>query len=185
MNKDIEIPIINKTCSICLADEIIDPVFTNCAHYFCKKCFEDWLDTGKDICPMCRTKINHYKNKGENFKIVLINNEIEESRPPILIDNLVMIRKLSLTRLYLYFCFALLIYSNYLYYKLMYSNNLLLTKYDNCKNNLTETIDNCNNHNNYDNYYDTDENFIDIIMLHPPDEHFKRCMLPEKYYISC
>ena len=46
---DLENPISSDTCSICLSENINNPITTDCSHKYCKKCFEEWLDTGTNV----------------------------------------------------------------------------------------------------------------------------------------
>ena len=50
-------------CAICLDDEIPQNSIarTQCNHYFHKDCINDWVETGNNTCPICRSRIRvHY-----------------------------------------------------------------------------------------------------------------------------
>lgn len=52
------------TCAICLL-VIVEPIKTECNHYFCFFCFEEMKDSNLDHltlkCPLCRVKLNREK----------------------------------------------------------------------------------------------------------------------------
>ena len=54
----------DNSCPICL-DEIINVVDLSCGHIYCKNCILQWKERGKDICPLCRERINYvmYNNR--------------------------------------------------------------------------------------------------------------------------
>lgn len=43
-------------CPLCL-EELSTPSYTPCAHAFCSHCLREWIRTGKDTCPLCRTPL--------------------------------------------------------------------------------------------------------------------------------
>ena len=51
------------SCCVCMSDEAgpatspRDGVFLPCFHYFHTHCITDWLERGKDSCPMCKTPV--------------------------------------------------------------------------------------------------------------------------------
>jgi hypothetical protein len=51
----------SEFCPIC-RDEFIDPYMTNCKHYFCYRCINDWIDhnlvSGNITCPLCRCTLD-------------------------------------------------------------------------------------------------------------------------------
>ena len=71
-------------CPICLGN-LIEPVMINiCNHIFCKFCIEMWMQK-KEICPLCRQKINgitkiYYPNqtKKMNNKLAHLFYSIKE-----------------------------------------------------------------------------------------------------------
>lgn len=61
MNNEV---LMKDECPICL-DEIINVVDLSCGHIYCKNCILQWKERGKDICPLCRERINYvmYNNR--------------------------------------------------------------------------------------------------------------------------
>ena len=180
---DIENPISYDTCSICLSENK-NPIITDCSHKYCKKCFEEWLDTGTNKCPMCRKNINTYKNNNDNYKLVLINSNnssIRQDTQSVIVNtHPILARKITFYKFYLYFAFLLLIYMNYLFGKQLFINNLLEVKYQNCIENITDITENINYENNIQN----EDKYTNVMMM-MPDQSFRRCMIPEKYYMYC
>ena len=58
-----------QKCVICMEKyEINDEVKTlPCFHIFHKGCIDHWLKAGKDSCPICKNKINHNNDLGEEY----------------------------------------------------------------------------------------------------------------------
>ena len=58
-----------QKCVICMEKyEINDEVKTlPCFHLFHKSCIDQWLKSGNDTCPICKNKINHNNDLGEDF----------------------------------------------------------------------------------------------------------------------
>lgn len=58
-----------QKCVICMEKyEINDEVKTlPCFHLFHKDCIDQWIKAGNDSCPICKNKINHNNNLGEDF----------------------------------------------------------------------------------------------------------------------
>lgn len=183
---DLENPISPDTCSICLSENIENPIITDCSHIYCKKCLEEWLDTGTNICPMCRKNINTYKikNKNDNYKIVLIglgsNNSNIAQTSSIIETHHRIYRKISLYKFYLYSSFIILLYMNYLYGKQLILNNLLANQYQDCMTNITDITNNLE----YQTINEDEDDYVNVIMM-MPNQEFKRCNIPEKYYMYC
>ena len=51
----------NKKCVICLEDfkNFDKSIYLPCIHLFHEKCITDWVNTKKEFCPVCRTKISN------------------------------------------------------------------------------------------------------------------------------
>ncbi|KAK7344595.1 hypothetical protein VNO77_14384 [Canavalia gladiata] len=86
-------------CSICM-ESPEDPVFTPCAHRFCRECLINcWGTSAGGKCPICRQSLN--KNDlitcpSENpFKVDVKNNLTESSKVSKLLDFLQQIQKSS------------------------------------------------------------------------------------------
>ena len=63
-----------EKCMICLREDneediLIDKLYTNCNHLFCKSCLEGWIKINKMTCPICRCDIKHIKENGQVYKI--------------------------------------------------------------------------------------------------------------------
>lgn len=55
----IDNPQIIERCQICLADYEAEDTcrrLTKCSHYFHRECIDEWLTTGRNNCPLCRTE---------------------------------------------------------------------------------------------------------------------------------
>ena len=62
-----------NTCSICLQNILINNLcITNCNHQYCKECIDNWFNTGKDTCPMCRKTIKYFRHQNINNRIIYI-----------------------------------------------------------------------------------------------------------------
>lgn len=57
-------------CAICL-EPYVDKCETNCKHEFCKKCLNNWVQSRKISCPICRTKIRYYLFNSEIYEIII------------------------------------------------------------------------------------------------------------------
>ncbi|XP_073505879.1 E3 ubiquitin-protein ligase RNF213 isoform X2 [Phyllobates terribilis] len=60
-----------QTCAVCQGDPH-EPVCLPCDHIFCKLCLSEWLKTGTNACPVCKTELP------EPFTIE-VSKEIRES----------------------------------------------------------------------------------------------------------
>ena len=51
----------NKKCVICLEDfkNFDKSIYLPCIHLFHEKCITDWVNTKKEFCPVCRSKIGN------------------------------------------------------------------------------------------------------------------------------
>jgi hypothetical protein len=82
-----------QTCSICLDIIVINNIaFTDCDHYFCKKCIYANLNISNS-CPNCRTKIKtgsiHTIGKYvyNNSKLLYILEKIKQSKPLLIFSD--------------------------------------------------------------------------------------------------
>ena len=59
-------------CSICLIDNIPEneKCINNCGHTFCKSCIDNWFNSGKNICPMCRQIITYFDYHNEKYRVI-------------------------------------------------------------------------------------------------------------------
>jgi len=190
------------TCSICLEENIENDELckTNCNHFFCKKCLDDWFDKGKNTCPLCRGDIKYYYYKDEKNKIIIINSEenninINNIQELLNNNNLnlngleSMIRTLMIknARLKCYLYVSLFTTINYMsnYYFCSYYNNQLNNQLNNeleiCVDNNTIINDNLNLCKDY--VEDINDNLISVNMF--DNEYYTKCNIPELIYDRC
>ena len=144
-----------NNCSICLKEELSenDIYTTDCNHIFCNKCLDDWFKRGNESCPLCRSKIDIYIYKVENYRLIIHkverNNQI--SLNDLMAHNAIVrniVRKnirlrfysFSLTILFLY------IFNNYLYN--LNDLNIISNELNTCNLNTTklnDDLEQCNN----------------------------------------
>ncbi len=183
----------NHICTICMKEDLNDEeiYFTNCDHEFCKSCLDDWFQRGNQSCPLCRTEIDTYKYKDENYKLI-IHETINENETQINLDNTRELRRLLDTntifrtlakqnarlRIYLFLTMSgfLLTFNNYL--SLVNNYSELNKEYNGCMNdntNLTDYLNNCLDSNLISGYY---------VNIH--DGRFlRRCFYPSSLYDKC
>jgi hypothetical protein len=67
------------SCTICMKEELDneDIYTTNCNHFFCKECLDDWFKRGNQTCPLCRSEIDNYTYKEEKYKLIIHTIETE------------------------------------------------------------------------------------------------------------
>lgn len=85
-----------NSCTICMKEDIIDEDIytTDCNHIFCKQCLDDWFQRGNKSCPLCRSEINIYKHKDENYKLIIYERNIEIPRNEINLNDPRILRSL-------------------------------------------------------------------------------------------
>ena len=67
----------DNECPICLnIIEENDLCITNCDHFFCLECLNQWIKINNN-CPTCREEIISYKNNNETNRLIFINNNEE------------------------------------------------------------------------------------------------------------
>lgn len=69
---------------------------------------------------------------------------------------------------------------NYLYGKQLILNNLLANQYQDCMTNITDITNNLE----YQTINEDEDDYVNVIMM-MPNQEFKRCNIPEKYYMYC
>ena len=75
IDTDIEMnSMVDYNCVICLQENMNENELcvTDCTHKFCKTCLYNWLNTGKDSCPLCRCPISEFKYNNIIYKLVKI-----------------------------------------------------------------------------------------------------------------
>lgn len=188
----------NHSCTICMKEDLIDEdiYHTNCGHEFCRPCLDDWFQRGNNSCPLCRSKIDIYKYKSENYRLVIheINNGInnEEDLTQININNPLILRRIMDTniifrglvkqnaklRIFLFLTMAGFLFTFNSYLSLMANYGELIKEYKECTNsntNLTDHLNSCLDLDKNSGYY------INII----DGENVRRCFYPEKFYEMC
>jgi len=139
----------NISCAICLSNNIniISSYITNCNHYYCMSCLDNWFNNNKYTCPLCRTLITQYKNDNITNNLIFIrNNSIENIRNISNNLNNDMLYQNMRLKVCLSFLFVISFFiCNFLF--IFYSNNqYLINKYEdyinctihNCPNNIEE-----------------------------------------------
>ena len=163
-------------CPICLSN-INDTVSTECNHVYCKKCLNEWLETGKTYCPLCRADIKIYSDNINSYKIIKIFNSPQSTREVIsreIYENL--INKIQHLRIFTFILSALSIILYDFYIDLSDRQEDLLFEYNICMDNNTNLVSILNHLD--------DQPFIGVLMSHA-GQHLKKCSIPEKYYIDC
>lgn len=134
----------SEQCAICL-DTIIkeQECINNCGHKFCKPCLDQYLDSGKTECPLCRQPIQYFEHNSEHFRLIL--KKVSERQPRQIVTNpnhLVVDRK---TYMIYKFIFTALLVGNIMdmFMSNIYTTqqNLLLEKYQECEKNNTDLQD--------------------------------------------
>jgi len=149
MNDNITMTSSAEQCAICL-DTIIkeQECINNCGHRFCKSCLDHYLDSGKTECPLCRQNIQYFEHNSELYRLIL--KQINQRQQPQINPNTIIIDR---KKFYVYrFIFGVLLVINLanLCMSNLYTdqNNILLKKYNECKNNntlLSDRIDDLTN----------------------------------------
>lgn len=164
----------SNNCTICFTEISEDEKITlNCNHYFCNSCIQEWLNKGKDNCPLCRSDIKEYNLNDKNYRLIIIRNTSDRITNREIVEmNRYLSRVLSRVKC-LFYIFA--IYSSYmtnLYLSVRESYIDLEDKYNSCNNNLTEAKG----------------PHMDImnVGMYSLDKHsFKACSIPKYFYDKC
>lgn len=199
INQTLEIEnkiITNYSCTICMKEDLIDEdiYYTNCNHIFCKSCLDDWFQTGNQSCPLCRSEIDSYKHKNENYKLIIHKINNSENNIEMNINNPRVIRGLMQTnnifntlvkqnaklRMLLFISFAGILFTLNSYLSMLGNFSELNKQYKECMENnlnLTRSLDLTSNldSNMHSGYY---VNIYDGRTL-------RRCLYPEKFYEAC
>lgn len=149
LNDSISTTSSSEQCAICL-DNIIkeQECINNCSHKFCKPCLDQYLDSGKTECPLCRQPIQYFEHNSEHFRLILKkvserHNEEREQR--VLHPNHLLLdrRKYMIYRFIFIALFTTNIMDMFMSNVYTSQQNLLLEKYQECEKNntaLTNTI---------------------------------------------
>ena len=179
-----------NSCTICLKEDLIQEEIynTDCNHIFCKDCLDDWFKRGNQSCPLCRSEINTYKYKDENYKLIIYNTTTQTTQTNNITDLLTnntlisnIIRQNIRLKLFLFTTMMLFLFIFNNYISLISRYNQLYNEYTIC-NNTTETLT--------DQLNDCKENPIDIdeggFYLNIYNNHvLRRCFYPMKLYNIC
>ncbi len=185
-----------NSCTICMKEELNneDIYTTNCNHSFCKSCLDDWFKRGNQTCPLCRSEIDTYIYRDENYKLIIYtvpprvnHNTIDQINITDLINNNVNVRNIVKKNMKLrIYAFSITFLFLYLLNCLIYALkniNMIQNKLNDCNTNntlLNDNLNNCNdnlsdNINIGSGYYITMYNGIIS----------RRCFYPINFYNMC
>lgn len=203
INQTLEIEnkiITNYSCTICMKEDLIDEdiYYTNCNHTFCKSCLDDWFQTGNQSCPLCRSEIDSYKHKNENYKLIIHEINNSENNIEMNINNPRVIRRLMQTnnifntlvkqnaklRMLLFISFAGILFTLNSYLSMLGNFSELNNQYKECMENnlnLTRSLDLTSN---LGNRLDTNMHSGYYVNIYD-GRNLRRCLYPEKFYEAC
>ena len=181
------------SCTICMKEGLDnDNIYTtDCKHNFCKECLDDWFQRGNQTCPLCRSHIDTYMHKDENYKLIIHTVERDTNINQVNFNELVqqsiivrnIVQKNIRLRFYGYSITLLFLYmlNNYLY--ALQNINILTNDLDICNLNnthLRDSLDHCetmipNPDSPGPGYY------VNIFN----GELARRCFYPTKFYNIC
>ena len=130
-----------EQCAICLDPIVKDKeCINNCGHKFCKPCLDQYLDSGKTECPLCRQPIQYFEHNSERFRLILKTvNERQMEQRPLHPNHLVVDRKkYMIYRFILIALFTTNIIDMFMSNIYDTQHNLLLEKYQECEKNNTD-----------------------------------------------
>lgn len=142
----------SEQCAICL-DSIVkeNQCINNCGHKFCKPCLDQYLDSGKTECPLCRQPIQYFEHNSEHFRLILKVSERQSIQPRQqrqqrqIVTNpnhLVVDRKKYMIYKFIFIAlFASNIMDMFMHKIYDTQQNLLLEKYQECEKNNTDLQD--------------------------------------------
>jgi len=124
-----EEPINNFTCSVCLNEEVEENkrCITECNHFFCLDCMNNWFNQRTISCPMCRQTIKLYRINGEHHHIISLNTNRDTTH-----DNNLRMELLQLRNRNYYANIMLFLFFIYFIYSL-YENSILIIERDDYK----------------------------------------------------
>ena len=143
LNDSISSTTSSEQCAICL-DRIVkeNECINNCGHKFCKPCLDQYLDSGKTECPLCRQPIQYFEHNSEHFRLILKKvNERQPRQSRQIVTNpnhLVVDRKKYMIYKFIFIAlFAGNIMDMFMSNIYTTQQNLLLKKYQECETNNT------------------------------------------------
>ena len=144
LNDSISSTTSSEQCAICL-DTIVDEqeCINNCGHKFCKSCLDQYLDSGKTECPLCRQPIQYFEHNSEHFRLILKKVTDRQREPRVLQPNhLVVDRKKYMIYKFIFIAlFTTNIMDMFMHKIYDAEQNLLLEKYQDCEKNNTDLQD--------------------------------------------
>jgi hypothetical protein len=185
-----------NSCAICMKEGLKneDIYTTDCNHSFCKSCLDDWFKRGNQTCPLCRSHIDTYIYRDENYKLIIYNvssrsnrNTIDQISITDLIDNNENVRNIVKRHMRLRF-YTISITFLFIYLLNCYINNLQNI------NMIQNKLNDCNTNNTIlnDNLNDCNDNLSDSVNL--GSGYYismyngiisRRCFYPINFYNMC
>ena len=147
---------------------------------FCKNCLYDWLDRGKDSCPLCRCPIREFKHSDIIYKIVKIPRSTrQQNQQRHRVQQNEVIRNTRLKYYYYLMLISLIGLGNM--YLVLNSNYVQLEhEYSECLRNNSYLDDLLEN---YYSYNDQIESGISVSILSLGS--LRKCYIPVKTYMKC
>lgn len=167
----------SNNCTICFTEISEEEKITlNCNHYFCNSCIQDWLDKGKNSCPLCRSDIKEYNLNDKNYRIVLKEGDtpVTNQRGREINDlNIYLIKVNARLKCLMYVSVIGSTYLADMYFRIQSNYNNLHDYYQDCKNNLTLLES-------------SEMNILNDIGMYSLDRHiFRECSIPKYFYDKC
>jgi len=175
-----------EPCAVCLEEiDEAEECKNSCGHSFCKACIDNWLDQGKNQCPLCRQDIKYLETKYSNYRIIIkttTQNANQRINPIIRSPDVVPVnRRVFYTLRYsLYFSFIFSVVQGWFIHNLRKSYRDLLQQSIECHQNNTE-LNEIITENKYfhggeiDNYLIMDKHSDMLRICYLPVEFMARC----------
>ena len=143
-----------NSCTICMKENLeLDIIYTtDCKHIFCKECLDDWFHRGNQSCPLCRSHIDSYKHKDENYKLIIHTVERDTSINQINLNDLInqsmivrnIVKKNIRLRFYSFSMSLLFLYMLNSYLYSLQTINTISNQLDICNLNISHLKDSLN-----------------------------------------
>lgn len=164
----------SDNCTICFTEiSEEEKIILNCNHYFCNICIQDWLDKGKNSCPLCRSDIKEYNLNDKNYRIVLKKDTpITNGRGREINDlNRYLIKVNARLKFVIYTTLISSIYFIDRYLRISSNYNDLYDDYQTCKTNLT---------------FFKNNDILNNVGIYSLDHNILReCSIPKYFYDKC
>lgn len=183
--EDSIINIPENKCSICFEENLTNQkiCLTGCSHTFCKECLDKWLDRGNKSCPLCRCRIQYYKNNDINYRVIIHSNRNRNNTNNTNnTDNtevvLHIVRQNYIMK-YITLCMSFIMFIGYIYY------GRIINDYNRLYNLYTFQINNNTVINNLltDCYSQGDQTIY--VNLLDDENNIKKCIIPLSSYYNC